>query len=488
MSRKAPPPNILILMSDEHRADLAGFAGNKIVRTPVLDELADSGVVFSNAYTASPICVPARQCLMSGQLTKTCGLDGSWMDLSPGYHTFARRFAQHAYHSVCSGKLHHLGVDQMQGWTRRLSPDAHLYDKYLPGLLSEEYSSYRSAMLSAKKSNEHYVKEAGPRFGKYQRFDLRATEDAENFVETYFTGPAQGRRPVLLKLSLLQPHYPFFTSQELFDYYMSRVPVFTDRLCEHPVLSQSQIEKPVNLTEEEIRRATATYYGMTETIDTHYGRLLKALRAAGQNLDDWIIIYLSDHGEMLGQHGIWEKARFYEGSVRVPLIIRWPERLGGGKTVTENVNLCDIFATLCDLADIPCQPGLDSRSLVPLMQGDSSDWSNETVSQIRRNGIDHVMIKQDHLKYQYYGEDLPEVLFDLENDPGEIRNAADDSQQAAAMTAFRTRLAQLGYGPDADPDYKTAGYNPGIPTSESGIETLWPEDSNPWLVKPTPKA
>jgi choline-sulfatase len=480
-NKGATRPNILILMSDEHRADVAGFGGNTVVRTPVLDELARTGVVFSNAYSPSPICVPARQCLMSGQLTKSCGCDGSWTDLAPGYHTFARRFAQHAYHAVCSGKLHHLGTDQMQGWTRRLSPDAVVYDKYCAGLDPDEYRAYAPAILAEKRSNETYVKQACAKFGKCQRFDLRATEDAEDLVTSYLAGNATGRRPLLLKLSLLQPHYPFFTSEELLDYYQPRVPIFTEQPCDHPVLSQSQIEKPVNVSAEEIRRATATYYGMIETIDSYYGRLLASLRAAGQDLDDWIIIYLSDHGEMLGQHGIWEKARFYEASVRVPLIIRWPQRFAGGRVVNENVNLCDLFATLCDLADIPCQPGLDSRSLLPLINGNASGWSNETVSQIRRRHRDHVMIKQDHLKYQYYGEDLPEVLFDLESDPGEERNAASDAQHAAAMNSFRARLAELGYGPDGDPDYGGAGYDPGIPVSEPGTNTLWPADSNPWL-------
>jgi choline-sulfatase len=280
----------------------------------------------------------------------------------------------------------------------------------------------------------------------------------------------------------VQPHYPFYTSEALLAYYRERVPVFTDEPCDHPVLSLSQIEQPVRLTEAQIREAAAAYYGMIETIDSYYGRVLEALTAAGENLDDWIVIYLSDHGEMLGQHGIWEKARFYEASVRVPLVIRWPKRFEGGRVVDQNVNLCDLFATLCDLAGIPCQPGLDSRSLVPLMDGDASGWSNESVSQIRRGHRHHVMIKQDDLKYQYYGEDIPEVLFDLASDPGETRNAAGDPQHASAMHAFRRRLGELGYGPNADAGYSSAGYEPGIPTSQGGCGTLWPADSNPWLT------
>lgn len=144
--------------------------------------------------------------------------------------------------------------------------------------------------------------------------------------------------------------------------------------CDHPVLSLSQQNQPVHASPRDIRRATAAYYGMVETVDNHYGQVLGELERVGENLDDWTLIYTSDYGEMLGEHGIWEKTRFYEGSVRVPLIVRWPRRFAGGPTVKQNVNLCDLFATICDLAGVPTPDGLDSRSLVPLLEGDSSDW------------------------------------------------------------------------------------------------------------------
>jgi choline-sulfatase len=204
-----------------------------------------------------------------------------------------------------------------------------------------------------------------------------------------------------------------------------------------------------------MRRATAAYYGMIETIDEHYVRVLDQLRYVGENLDNWIIVYTSDHGEMLGEHGIWEKQKFYEGSVRVPLIIRWPKGFDGGKVVDENVNLCDLFATLCDLAGIAAPEGLDSRSLVPLLKGDASNWSNETISQF---GPHNVMIKQDHLKYQWYGKDLSEVLFDLQRDPTEMTDFINDPVYAKQLACFRTRLGTLGHGLDADVDYVNAGY------------------------------
>jgi choline-sulfatase len=209
---------------------------------------------------------------------------------------------------------------------------------------------------------------------------------------------------------------------------------------------------------------------MIEEIDSDYRRVLDRLEYVGQNLDDWIIIYCSDHGEMLGEHGIWEKQKFFEASVRVPLIVRWPSRFKPA-VVEENVNLCDLFATLCELTGVPLPEngqtvngaGLDSRSVVPLMEGRADAWHqqyhNETISQFFGTNL---MIKRDALKYQVYDRpdcaDQPEVLFDLDADPSESRNLIGESQYAQAVTSFRQRAVELGFGPDATSDYQNAGY------------------------------
>jgi len=449
-------------MSDEHRADLSGYAGNDVIRTPILDNLAETGVVFRNAYTPSPICVPGRQCLMAGQLPTTCNCFSFWDDLTPNYMTFAKRFSQYAYSTVCSGKLHHHGSDQMQGWTQRIAADSNMAPQYIEGRIEEEFARYKPIAGTGKWSNQREVEEAGPKDGPCQRFDRNATNASLEFLEEYFKDSAYNRpgshRPLLHKVSLLQPHYPFYGDEGLFNYYLDRVPLYRQQPCDHPILSLSQQNKPVDVSEENIRRATASYYSMTEKVDSHYGEVLSQLKNLGENLDEWIIVYTSDHGEMLGEHGIWEKTRFYEGSVRVPLIIRWPKGFDGGRVVDENVNLCDLFATLCDLAGIEVPEGLDSRSLVPLLKGQACQWQNETISQIGRGDSIHVMIKQDALKYQYYGEGIPEVLFDLEKDPDEMVNVAATPEYVKAMSAFRERLSELGHGPNADSGYKNAGY------------------------------
>ena len=450
-------PNILFLMSDEHRADVTGYEGNSIIRTPNLDRLAETGVVFRNAYTPSPICVPARQCIMAGQLPKTCNCEG-WIDLKSGYQTFSRVFSRYAYNTVCSGKLHHMTQDQMQGWTARIAPDASVADRHIEGAIKEEFARYSPAPGTRKWSNQREIEEARAAEGPYQKFDAHAVDAALEYLDRYFADPVyrrpQSHRPLFFKLSLLQPHYPYFTDERRFAHYLDRVPIYVQEPCDHPVLSLSQQNEPVNVSEEAIRRATAAYYGMIDQVDAYFGQVLDKLEALGEDLDDWIIVYTSDHGEMLGEHGIWEKARFYEGSARVPLIIRWPRQFEA-RVSEENVNLCDLFATLCDLAGLAIPDGLDSRSLLPLLHGENANWNNETVSQM---GASHVMIKQDQLKYQYYGEEIPEVLFDLANDPGETVNVADSPEHSDTIHRFRRRLSELGHGPNADTNYKNAGY------------------------------
>ncbi len=464
-------PNILFLMSDQHRADIAGFQGDAVARTPVLDGLARRGQVFNNAYTPAPICIPARQSLAAGQLPRTCGCEVFGEDLAPGHMTFARRLSQYGYATVACGKLHHLGTDQMQGWTRRIGDSMAIRQDYIEG---RNLEALRNLPLPTehKWSQAKEVKRAGIGKGPSTNgADEYTLAGALRFIENFFADPFYDRatptRPLLLLVSFTRPHVPFLTTQDRFTYYLNRVkPYVAERAFEHPFLGLGQVKPGLDVSEREIRRATAAYYGMVEGIDADYGKVLAALEHVGQDLDDWVIIYTSDHGELLGEHALWEKTKFFEGSVKVPLIIRLPGGAGGGRVIEENVNLCDLFATLCDLTAVPTVDGLDSRSLVPLLEGDSSGWDNESISHYGGTHLGHethferyenLMIKRDALKYQYYGPEMPEVLFDLARNPAETINFIADARYAGALARFRARRDELGYGLKAAA-YKNAGY------------------------------
>ena len=456
-------PNILFLMSDEHRRDILGYAGNPIVRTPRLDALAETGVVFTQAYTPSPICIPGRQAMMSGQLPRTCGVESFGQDLAPGYMTFARRLAQYGWHTVAAGKLHHTGPDQMQGWLQRLGSEMRMADHWIEDRDEASFAPYAETFRRHKWSDTKEVLRAGVGRPPSHVADEYALQGTLNFIRDHFTDPyfdrARPERPVLLKVSFNQPHYPYQTDQARFEYYLNRVlPYMDEPVFDHPFLSQRQVDVGTDVTERDMQRAIAAYYGMIETIDEYYGIVLDALEAAGQNLDDWIIIYTSDHGEMLGQHGIWEKQKFFEASVGVPLFIRWPAGFGvRGPHGRPRTSTCATCLPRCATSAV-CRPrdGLDSRSLArSLSRGDSSGWSGESVSQF---GGRNLMIKQGNLKYQYYGSDMPEVLFDLARDPQERVNLIGDSAYADVCRRFRHRCGELGFGPDANPNYVNVGY------------------------------
>jgi choline-sulfatase len=202
---------------------------------------------------------------------------------------------------------------------------------------------------------------------------------------------------------------------------------------------------------------------MVERVDDHVERVLDALDRAGQDVDEWIVVFCSDHGEMLGEHGVWEKGSFYEASAGVPLFVRWPDRFDGSR-VTRNVSLCDLYATLCELTGVPVREraARDSRSLVPLLEGDRDAWDdNYPRDEVVSAEWGRIMVKRGDFKYVHFPDDEftdGDVLFDLSRDPDERVNAIDRPEHGPTVAAFRERVTDLGYGPAADPNYEDAGY------------------------------
>jgi choline-sulfatase len=456
-------PNILFFMSDEHRADISGYEGNTTVRTPNIDWIAQTGVVFRNAYTPSPICIPARQCMAAGCYPSTCGVKRYGDDLAPGSMTFARRFSEYAYYTLACGKLHHPGPDQMQGWIRRITmEDQIIGPRYVDGAVESEFAKLgrsdedRKGNLSGKKwTMQKEIKRAGPGRSPYTNWDELATFGAEAFLKEALISPYYDKTsdgPLLLYVGYANPHYPMIAPQELFEHYLNRVePSANLSVPSNPWHHKADnywrgplsVGPDGEVSEREERRAVAAYYANVEDMDTRCGRVLDALRAAGEDLDEWIIIYTSDHGEMMGDHGFWEKHSFYESSVRVPLVIRWPRGFEGGRAVEENVNLVDLFATMCDLAgiDMPAAPEVrDSRSLVPLLNGSPEGWQNTTYSEIDGTCL---MVKDGPLKYNWYGDEYPEELFDLSVDPCEADDLVADPDRGNDLQRLRELRRQF---------------------------------------------
>ncbi len=453
-------PNILFLMADQLRPDMMGYAGNTVVRTPTMDWIAKDGVVFDNAYTPSPICVPGRQCLMSGKLPRTCGCELFDDDLTPFYRTFARSFSENAYKTVCCGKLHHKGVDQMQGWMQRIGRDMSVAESFVENIDKQALADVKVDKNIMRWGLAKEIMRAGVGDAQNTKNDEYTLQGAIDIIEDVFQSPYydknQPNQPLLLKVSFVLPHYPYYCKEDLFKYYLNRVALYgkEQELLGHSYLDYKHLEIDKDVKLRDVQRTTAAYYSMTETVDNFMGQVLDKLREAGQDLDEWIIVLTADHGEMLGEHGVWAKHVFYESSARVPLVVRFPQKYKPAH-VGENVNLCDLYATLCDLCDIPVPDDLDSRSMVKLMDGSEDNWFNETISQ---NKGYQLMIKHNDYKYQYYGEELDEVLFDLKANPQETINYMNDPEYAPVIEYMRKRRGELNFGPNADTNYQNAGY------------------------------
>ncbi len=411
--------NILFLMADEFRFDAAGFMGNPIARTPNLDRLAARATVFNAAYTPSPVCVPGRQCIATGKYPLHINCQTFDEDIAPNSLTFARHFSDHGYYTVACGKLHHRGPDQMQGWMHRIGAET--------AVRWPEKFADRSQIGRRKWKGADDVLNAGAGISPLGMHDDYAVRGACDFLKMHFGGlyAVPHDIPLFLMVSLQQPHFPLLTEPDLLDYYLPQVPIYHDEpRANHPMLDQARID----VTEADVRRATAAYYGMVEQTDRRFGQVLIALEEAGQNIDDWLVIFTADHGEMLGQHGVWEKRKFYEASARVPLFVRTP----GGSSARINTprNLVDLFPTFAAQAGLPIPTDLDGQDLF------APDRPPETFSQRER---DQFMLRHGNLKYMSYAG-APEVLFDLDADPGETHNLATDPAYASRLAALRERL------------------------------------------------
>jgi choline-sulfatase len=302
----------------------------------------------------------------------------------------------------------------------------------------------RSQIGRMKWRGAHELEIAGPGLSPLAIQDRYSVDGAVAWAQMHFGGMYKRddlpEPPVLLLVSLQQPHFPLLADPELFRYYRDRVRARTvEEAPYHPVLGKGALPCGELVTADQILNATAAYYALVEQADREFGRVLAALETCGQNLDDWIVIATADHGEMLGEHAAWEKRKFYEGSVRIPLMIRAPGLFEPSRR-RENVNSVDLFPTLCEFGGAESPDDLDGRSLVPLLRGDVCGWTNDTFSQFES---DHFMLKRGNLKYLTFGEWGPDVLFDLASDPGESTNRISEPAYVAQAADMKTRLQEF---------------------------------------------
>jgi len=446
-------PHILLLINDEHRPDVLPIEGNLHIRTPTLDRFINEGVYFRNAYTPSPICVPARQSFLSGLYPRNCGSLNFGDPMPTQVRTIPGHLGNYGYYSCAAGKMHFAGGDVMHGWQERVGRDIVGGNGYpYPAVSDDHYAQIDREPGTGMKQNKviQEICDARPGMGHWMLHDEYSVDGALLFLEEYFVNASYDRpipNPLCMAVSLWSPHYPYQCPLDLFNYYMQRVePIIEEPNDKYECLDFFKVRVGEEVTYRQAHRASAAYYGMIEWMDQQFGRVVEKLEHLNV-LDGFVIVFLSDHGEMLGTKGLWEKQQYFDASGRVPFWIWYPRRFECEPQVIEqNVSLVDLFPTLCELADIPIPDELDGRSLVRLIEGHDQDWPNTVFSELWKaeNGPS-VMVKEGGLKYYRVdnGERWPEQLFDLTKDRAERHNLIDDPLYDDALEKLRSKVAAL---------------------------------------------
>ena len=438
----ATAPNILIVMADQMAPAFLPIYGHALTRAPNMQALARDGVVFDSAYCNSPLCAPSRASFMSGLLPSRTRVYDNAAEFSAAAPTFAHMMRLRGYHTVLSGKMHFCGPDQLHGFEERLTTDIYPADfNWTPDWDRPEHRpSWYHNMGS--------VREAGVCVRTNQLdYDDEAAFMAERAI--FDIARSKDRRSFLLVASFSHPHDPFAVQRRYWDLYrdseidMPGPPLAPDTLDPHSRRLRHVCNMDAEpVTEAQVRAARHAYYGAIAYIDDLIGRLTAALRAAGL-AEDTIVVLTSDHGEMLGDRGLWYKMSFFEGASRVPLLIASPGRFAP-RRIGASVSLVDLMPTLIDISGGSAQSlglPLDGRSLMGHVSGGAGH--DEAIGEYLAEGAiaPIVMIRRGALKFIHSPAD-PDQLYDLSRDPGERDNLAGKAESAAQVAALRAEVAK----------------------------------------------
>ncbi len=451
--RETRPTNLLFICSDEHSRRYLGCYGNALVRTPHLDALAARGTRFLNAYTNTPICVPARACLATGRYAHRIG---SWDNATPYVGTEApswgHRLTGQGHGVTTIGKLHYRRADDPSGF-----PDQRLPMHVLGGV-GDLYGLLRGEM-PVRPQSRHHVTEAAPGESEYTRYDVAIADEAVRWLRQAGSGregrgaqggPGAQGKPWALFVSFVEPHFPLQAPAEYIQLYPPQsLPLPLNWRPEdwprHPVIEakrrQQALDEPID--EASVRRALSTYCAMVTFLDDQIGKVLTALREAGLE-DTTRVIYTTDHGDMMGEQGLWWKSVMYEGACALPLLLAGPD-VPAGKAVTTLVSLVDCFPTIVEAVGADLAPedrDLDGTSLLHIARQPDADRTVLSEYHAIFSPSAMFMLRQGRYKYvEYVG--YPPQLFDLEADPDELCDLAADPGHGTTIAACAAALRRV---------------------------------------------
>jgi choline-sulfatase len=441
LGAQARRPNIVFICSDQHSGRVLGINGHPVVQTPNMDRIASRGVFFRNAYTGNPVCAPGRASMMTGMFASDVGAYCNSTPFDGRVPSWGNRLNQGGYYCLATGKLD-LTVGADFGFKEVKTSHGHSQHPDITSL-------FRAPVCFRP----------GERSNVNGRFEERKDSDevlAERAIE-FLRGDARKlNQPWALYVGMHMPHPKWVAAKRYESVYppekvpMPEIPpgYLEKRHTMFQVLANfKNISTPI--PEDRIRRARAAYYGMVSELDELVGRVFDELDKSGQ-LDNTLFIYTSDHGEMLGDHGLWLKNVLLDNAARVPLLMVGAG-LPRGKSVETPVAHIDMVATMLDLAGVPAG-GLRGHSLVSLANGQMGSHPGFAFSESHSEGnvTGSFLVRKGDWKYLYFTGDKP-LLFNLRDDPGELHNLAGKAETAGTQSELHGHLTSL-----LDPDAVTA--------------------------------
>lgn len=429
-------PNILILMVDQLNGRFFPDGPEGWLQTPHLKALAARSTRFANAYTASPLCAPGRAAFMSGQLSSATGVYDNAAEFGSSIPTYAHHLRRAGYQTCLSGKMHFVGPDQLHGFEERLTTDIYPADfGWTP--------DYRKPgeRIDWWYHNLGSVTGAGvAEISNQMEYDDEVAYNAVRKV--YDLARGHDARPWCLTVSFTHPHDPYVARRRYWDLYedcehllprVGAIP-YEEQDAHSQRIFDANDWRSFEIAPDDIRRSRRAYFANISYLDDKIGEIMAALSATRQEA---MVVFLSDHGDMLGERGLWFKMSFYEGSSRVPLMVAAPTMQPG--LITAPVSTIDVCPTLCELAGVSMDevmPWTTGESLVSLGQGGgrSSPVAMEYAAEASYAPL--VSLRQGRWKYNRCALD-PDQLFDLQTDPDELHNLAAHPDHQDTLQGLR---------------------------------------------------
>ncbi len=449
---RSDQPNFLFIQADQMAGPAMPFSGNKTVKAPAMSRLAEEGVIFDNCYCNLPMCGPSRASMHAGRLPFSIGMYDNASEFHSAIPTFAHYLRSLGYRVEMAGKMHFVGADQLHGYDKRHTTE--IYPANFAWTVDwSKGRDYRPTNLTMAP-----VIESGPCIRTLQ-MDYDDEVGYHGVQAIYDLARKSDGKPWWLTVSFTQPHSPFVIAQEYWDRY-DHDDIEAPSVPEIPLDEKDHLSRNLHycqgrhqftVSEDHKRNARHGYYGMISFVDDKVAQLRSTLEKC-RLADNTVIILTADHGEMMGERGMWYKQHFFEWASRVPFVVHAPKRFKPAR-IQENISLIDLMPTVLDLANGDpfteyVGEKIDGKSLVEPLEGDSTGMSDIVISEFAADGSTGPsrMVKKGSWKYMYL-EGVDELLYDITNDAKELTNEVDNPAHADRLEELR-RIAFEGWDPE----------------------------------------